>query len=77
MRSDVADLGIDNGFGAYYRFALVAIVDIPAGVEMVADYRLAPWFVAQAPRKWTCPGVERIDDVRTTDQRAMYFVYNC
>jgi len=63
LRSDAADLGVDNGFGAYYRFALVAITDIPAGVELVADYRLAPWFIAQAPRRWKCPGVERVDDV--------------
>ena len=63
LRSDVADLGVDSKFGAYYRFALVAITDIPAGVELVADYRLAPWFIAQAPRRWKCPGVERTDDV--------------
>ena len=63
LRSVIADVDVDGGFGAYYRFALVAAEDIAAGTELVADYRLAPWFIAQAPRRWKCPNVDRADDV--------------
>jgi hypothetical protein len=63
LRSVIADVDVDGGFGAYYRFALVATEDIAAGTELVADYRLAPWFIAQAPRRWKCPNVDRADDV--------------
>jgi hypothetical protein len=60
-RSDVADLTVDGGLGAYYRFSVVASVDIPAGAELLTDYRLAPWFVQQAHASWGCRDAERGD----------------
>eukprot|EP01046_Picozoa_sp_COSAG06_P021399 COSAG06_NODE_1607_length_8948_cov_3.854899_6_plen_142_part_00 len=35
-------------------FSLVAAVDIPAGAELVTDYRLAPWFVRTPDPRWRC-----------------------
>ena len=34
IRSEVADLTVDGGLGAYYRFALIASEEIPAGREL-------------------------------------------
>ena len=52
---------VDGGLGSYYRFSVVASVDIPAGAELLTDYRLGPWFVQQPIDKWKCPGVEQAD----------------
>lgn len=60
-RSEAADLTVDGGLGSYYRFSVVASVDIPTGTELVTDYRLAPWFVQQPMDKWRCPSAERVD----------------
>lgn len=34
LQSEVADLTVDNGMGAYHRFSLIAAVAVPAGVEL-------------------------------------------
>lgn len=60
-RSEAADVNVDGGMGSYYRFSVVASVDIAAGAELFTDYRLAPWFVQQPIDKWRCPGAERVD----------------
>ena len=59
--AEAADVNVDGGMGSYYRFSVVASVDIAAGAELFTDYRLAPWFVQQPIDKWRCPGAERVD----------------
>ena len=54
LRSEAANLDADDGYGSYYRFALVASQNIKAGIELTSDYRIAPWFLKQAPPQWRC-----------------------
>ena len=70
LRSEAAQLGtVDGGYGSYYRFSLVALLDIPADTELVLDYRLAPWFFLRTGRRgshlatWACPRAERREGV--------------
>ena len=60
-RSEAADVTVDDWMGSYYRFSVVASVDIAAGAELLTDYRLAPWFVQQPIDKWKCPSAELVD----------------